>query len=350
VQLTVDQLAALVGGQFVFEGGDHSQPITGPGSIADAGEGDFTFFSNARYLGALRKCRATAALVPLDFSEPIPPIAIKVENPSLAFAQLVARFAPPPGQHEPGIHPTALIASTARVDEEASIGAMVVIGDRAVIGRKTILGPHTVIGADARIGDECQLAPRVVIGERCVVGNHVLMHAGVVIGSDGFGFEFKDGRHVKIPQTGIVQIDDDVEIGANTTVDRARFGRTWIKQGTKIDNLVQIAHNVMIGRHCILCGQVGIAGSTTIGDYVTLGGQVGVTGHIEIGDRASVGAQSGVSKDIAGGAVYYGTPAMPIQAAKEQLAHVRRLPKLQAMVKRLQQLLDSDEKSSPPRA
>src|SRR4029079_11732420 len=153
----------------------------------------------------------------------------------------------------------------------------------------------------------------VVIGERCVVGNRVIMHAGVVIGSDGFGFEFKDGRHVKIPQTGIVQIDDDVEIGANTTVDRARFGRTWIKEGTKIDNLVQIAHNVTIGRHCILCGQVGIAGSTTIGDYVTLGGQVGVTGHIEIGDRASVGAQSGVSKDTPGGAVYYGTPALPIQ-------------------------------------
>jgi UDP-3-O-[3-hydroxymyristoyl] glucosamine N-acyltransferase len=350
VQLTVEQLAALVGGQFAFDGGDRSQQITGAASIADAGEGDLTFFGNVRYLPALRRCRATAALVPLDFNESIPPIAIRVDNPSGAFTQLVARFAPPPVRPEAGVHATALIASSARVSPEASVGAMVVIGEEAAIGARTVLGSHTVVGAGARLGEECRIGPRVVIGERSVIGNRVIMHGGVVIGADGFGFEFKEGRHVKIPQTGIVQIDDDVEIGANTAIDRARFGRTWIKEGTKIDNLVQIGHNVTVGRHCILCGQVGIAGSTRIGDYVTVGGQAGIVGHIEIGDRVTLGAKSGVSKDIPAGAIYWGSPAVPMQEAKEQLAHIRRLPKLHAMVKRLQQLLDSDRKSSPPPA
>jgi UDP-3-O-[3-hydroxymyristoyl] glucosamine N-acyltransferase len=350
VELTVDQLAALVGGQFAFGADDRSQPITGAASIADAAPGDFTFFGSPRYLAALKSCRATAVLVPLDFNEPIPPIAIRVEDPSAAFAQLVARFAPPAPRHEPGVHATALVAPSARVAPDASIGPMVVVGENAIIGARSALGAHAVIGAEARIGDDCQIAPHVVIGHRCLVGHRVIMHAGVVVGSDGFGFEFKEGRHVKVPQTGIVQIDDDVEIGANTAIDRARFGRTWIKEGTKIDNLVQIGHNVTVGRHCIVCGQVGIAGSTSLGDYVTLGGQAGIVGHIHIGDRASLGAQSGVSKSVPPGAVYWGTPAQPMQETKEQIAHLRRLPKLHAAVKHLQQLLDLNRKSSPPPA
>jgi UDP-3-O-[3-hydroxymyristoyl] glucosamine N-acyltransferase len=165
----------------------------------------------------------------------------------------------------------------------------------------------------------------------------VILHSGVVLGGDGFGFELKDGRHVKIPQTGIVQVDDDVEIGANTTVDRARFGRTWIGEGTKIDNLVQIAHNVQIGRHCIICAQVGIAGSARLQDYVVLGGQVGTVGHIEIGSGAQVGAQSGVSKSVPAGQVLFGSPAIPMKDAKEQLARVALLPRLFDRVKRLEQ-------------
>lgn len=350
MQITVEQLAALVGGQFALEGADRSATITGPASIADAAEGDVTFFANARYLPALKKCRATAALVPPDFTEAIPPIAIRVANPSLAFAELVARFAPAPVHIAPGIHSTAAVASSARVAPDAAIGAFAVVGENAVVGARTMVSAHCVIGREARIGEECQLAPHVVLGERCIIGDRVILHGGVVIGSDGFGFELKEGRHVKIPQTGIVQIDNDVEVGANTAIDRARFGRTWIKEGTKIDNLVQIAHNVTVGRHCIICGQVGIAGSAKLGDYVTLGGQVGVIGHIEIGDRASVGAQSGISKNIAPGTVYWGSPAVPLKDAKEQMASVRRLPKLWAAVKRLQQLLDSEQKSSlPPR-
>jgi UDP-3-O-[3-hydroxymyristoyl] glucosamine N-acyltransferase len=169
-----------------------------------------------------------------------------------------------------------------------------------------------------------------------------------VLGSDGFGFEFSGGKHVKIPQTGIVQVEDDVEIGANTTIDRARFGRTWIQEGTKIDNLVQIAHNVVIGKHCIIVSQAGISGSTRLGNYVTLAGQVGIVGHIEIGDQAIVGAQSGVSKSIGPKEVWFGYPAMPMRESKEQLARIARLPKLIERVKRLEQFLGEREKSLPP--
>ena len=192
------------------------------------------------------------------------------------------------------------------------------------------------------------MAPRVTIGARCLVGDRVIIHSGAVVGSDGFGFEFAGGRHVKIPQTGIVQVDDDVEIGANTTIDRARFGRTWIQQGTKIDNLVQIAHNVVVGKHCILVSQAGISGSTRLGNYVTLAGQVGIVGHIEIGDQAIVAAKSGVSKSVPPKEVFFGYPATPIKEQKEQLACIARLPKLYARVKKLEQVLDSQKKTLPP--
>jgi UDP-3-O-[3-hydroxymyristoyl] glucosamine N-acyltransferase len=186
------------------------------------------------------------------------------------------------------------------------------------------------------VGAACFFHARVTLGARCVVGDRVIVQSGAIIGSDGFGYHFTDGRHVKIPQTGIVQIDDDVEIGANTTIDRARFGRTWVRRGTKIDNLVQVAHNVVVGQHCVLVAQVGISGSTRLGNYVTLAGQVGVVGHIAIGDRATVGAQGGVSKDIPAGAVYQGSPAIPAQEWREQVAQLRRMDKLVARVKRLE--------------
>jgi UDP-3-O-[3-hydroxymyristoyl] glucosamine N-acyltransferase len=341
VTLTVQELAALVGGQLA-SGADGCKPITGGAGIAEAGEGDVTFFGNKKYLSALKDCRATAVLVPVDFNEAIPPIAIRVENPSLAFAVLAERFTPPAVEFAPGIHPTAVIAEDATIADNVSVQPFVVVESGAVIGAKTVIGAHSYIGHASSIGEDCVLHPRVTVGARCVVGNRVILHSGVVLGSDGFGFEFSGGRHLKVPQVGIVQIDDDVEIGANTTVDRARFGRTWIGEGTKIDNLVQIAHNVIIGKHCIIVSQAGISGSSRLGNYVTLAGQVGLVGHIEIGERATVGAQSGVSKNVPAGLTVFGSPAVPMREAKEQLARVRRLPHLFERVK----LLESGEQNS----
>lgn len=347
MDLTVSELAALVGGQFASEA-DGAAKITGAASIAEAREGDVTFFGNAKYLAALKACRATAALVPADFAEPIPPIAIRCENPTLAFSQILARTAPPPLVYAPGVHPSAVIGAGAELGEDVSIQPHVVIEPGARIGARTVIGAGSTIGHEARVGDDCQFAARVTVGACCIVGSRVIIHSGAVLGSDGFGFEMKDGRHVKIPQTGIVQVDDDVEIGANTTIDRARFGRTWIGAGTKIDNLVQIAHNVQIGRHCIICAQTGISGSARLGNYVVLGGQVGTVGHIFIGDGAQVGAQSGVSKDVPAGVVVWGSPALPMRETKEQMARVRLLPRLFERVKRVEQMARESGRPSPP--
>jgi UDP-3-O-[3-hydroxymyristoyl] glucosamine N-acyltransferase len=336
LEFTVSELAALVGGQFA-SATDGAIRITGAAAVMDAGEGQITFFGNPKYLPQLKTSRASAALVPLDFAESIPPVPIRVANPSLAFAQLLERFAPPPVRFAPGVHPTAVVAPGAVLGENVSIQPFVVVEEGAHIGANTVIGAHGYIGHDAKVGPNCLLAPRVTVGARCLVGARVILHSGVVLGSDGFGFELSGGKHVKIPQTGIVQIDDDVEIGANTTIDRARFGRTWIGEGTKIDNLVQIAHNVVVGKHCILVSQAGISGSTRLGNYVTLAGQVGIVGHVEIGDKATVAAQAGVSKSLPPGSVFWGSPAQPMKETLEQLALGRRLPKLFERVKRLEQ-------------
>jgi UDP-3-O-[3-hydroxymyristoyl] glucosamine N-acyltransferase len=227
------------------------------------------------------------------------------------------------------------------------IGAYAVIEDGAQIGDRTVIGAHGYVGHEARVGADTFFHPRATLLARCILGDRVILHSGVVLGSDGFGYEFQGGKHVKIPQVGIVQVDDDVEIGANTSIDRARFGKTWIQQGTKIDNLVQIGHNVVIGRHVILCGQVGIAGSTKIGNNSVIGGQVGTAGHIEIGEGTTIGAQSGVSKTLAGKQIYMGTPAMPAREWKEQLAHSHGIPKLKKRIAVLEQLLDKAGKTLP---
>ena len=346
MEITVQELAALIGGQFAVHV-DGAKKISGAAGLGDATEGQVTFFGNPKYLPQLKASRATAALVPLDFSEAIQPIAIRVENPSLAFSRLHEKFSPPPPRFSPGVHPTAVIGSGVTLGEGVSIQPFTVIEDGVRIGARTFIGAHGYVGHDASLGEDCQIAPRVTVGTRCQVGNRVIIHSGAVLGGDGFGFEFSEGRHVKIPQIGIVQVDDDVEIGANTTIDRARFGRTWIQEGTKIDNLVQIAHNVVIGKHCIIISQAGISGSTRLGHYVTLAGQVGLVGHIEIGDKTIVAAQSGVSKSFGPDQVIFGSPALPIRESKEQLAYIGRLPKLYARVKKLEQLLDSEPKSFP---
>jgi UDP-3-O-[3-hydroxymyristoyl] glucosamine N-acyltransferase len=347
VEITVSELAALVGGQLA-SGADGSPKISGAAALAEALPGEVTFFGNPKYLPQLRKSKATAALVPLTFTEEVPALCIRCENPTLAFSKVVEKFAPPPVSFPPGVHPTAVVAPGVQLGANVSIQPYAVIEEGASIGAGTIIGAHSYVGHGAQIGGDCHIHPRVTIGFRCKLGDRVILHSGVVLGSDGFGFEPQDGRHLKIPQIGIVQLDDDVEIGANSSVDRARFGRTWIGEGTKIDNLVQVGHNVVIGKHCILCALTGISGSTRLGNNVTLAGQVGTVGHVEIGDGVIVGAQSGVSKTLPEKQMYMGSPAVPAREWKEQVAQIHSLHKLRARVARLEQLLGETGKPESP--
>ena len=345
--MTISELAALVGGQLA-SGADGSAIVRGVASLAEAQAGDVTFLGHPRYLPLLLTSAATVALVPSTFAHAVPPICIRCENPASAFGKVLAQFAPPPVELPKGIHPTAVIGKDVRLGEGVSIQAYAVIEDRAVIGSLTTIGAYGYVGQDACIGDDCLLHPRVTIMHRCTVGNRTVIHSGAVIGADGFGFEFRDGRHIKVPQTGIVEIHDDVEIGANTCIDRARFGKTVIGEGCKLDNLVQVGHNVHIGKHSVLCGQVGIAGSVRIGSYVTLAGQSGTTGHITIGDQVTVGGGSGVTKSLPAKEIVIGFPAIPAKEWKEQVIHVRQLGKLKGRVARLEQLSrDSEEISKP---
>ena len=331
---TLEQIADLLGAQ--VDEAAKPTPILGIASAADAKEGDLTFFGNQKYLAALKGSKASAALVPLDFSEEIPAIAVRVANPSLAFSQVLTHFSPKPVVFEPGIHPTAVIGSDVVLGEGVSVQPYAVVEKGAKIGRNCVIGAHVYLGHGSVLGDDCLIHPNVTIREGTLIGNRVSIHSGTVLGSDGFGYEFSAGRYVKIPQVGIVQIDDDVEIGANVTIDRARFGRTWIQEGTKIDNLVQIAHNVVVGKHSILISQVGISGSTKLGNYVTLAGQAGLVGHIELGDGAIVGAKSGVSKNIPAGEKWFGIPAMDSGDYMKVQARLRKLDELFQRVKKLE--------------
>ena len=329
------EAAERVGGWVAPE--NYEKPVQGVASLDDAANGDISFFGDPRYLKALRKSRATAVLVPHGFAEEVQPARIWVNNPAEAFAKLLEIFSPPPIPFVPGIHPTAVVASDAGIGVDVTIQAFAVVEGGARIGARTVIGSHSYIGHHAVLGDDCRVYPHVTVRERSVIGNRVILHPGAVIGSDGFGFEIRDGRQQKIPQTGIVQIDDDVEIGANSTVDRARFGRTWIQRGAKIDNLVQIAHNVTIGEHSVLCAQVGISGSVRIGSYATLAGKVGVSGHIEIGDGAIVAAMAGITKSVQPREVLCGLPAKPIGEYKENYVLLRNIHKLYARVKKLEE-------------
>jgi UDP-3-O-[3-hydroxymyristoyl] glucosamine N-acyltransferase len=328
------ELADLVGAGIPESRGDTE--ITGVASLQEAREGDVTFFGNPRYLAQLRASKATAAIVPRDFDEAIAPVLLRVENPSAAFAAVVAAFAPVELPVPEGIHPSAVVDPGAILASGVSVGPLSVIEEGAVIGEGSVIGSGCLIGREVRIGRGCRLYPGAIIRERCILGDRVILQPGAVIGSCGFGYELREGRHVKIPQTGIVEIGNDVEIGANTTVDRARFGRTVIGEGSKIDNLVQIAHNVQIGAHSILCSQVGIAGSTRIGSYVTLAGQVGLAGHIEVGDKAVLAAKAGVSKNVPAEAMLIGAPAKPMKEWKQNNFYLSQLGKLFERVKELE--------------
>jgi UDP-3-O-[3-hydroxymyristoyl] glucosamine N-acyltransferase len=336
VTFTLQELAIFSGGQ--LHGGNADLKIVGAASLLEAGPGEVTFYGDPRYLARLRKSRASAIFVPLGFSEETAAAQIRVANPSKAFEQVVVKLAPKAVQFAPGIHPASVVDPSARLGRNVSIQPHAVIEASVWIGDNAVVGAGSYIGHETAIGPSCLIYPNVTIRERTRIGARVIIHSGAVIGADGFGFELVEGRHKKIAQIGFVQIDDDVEIGANTTIDRARFGRTWIQEGVKIDNLVQIAHNVIVGKNSIIAAQTGISGSTRIGENVMMAGQVGVIGHLTIEDNTVIAAQSGISKDLPGGA-WFGSPAVPLPEAKRQIAWIHRLGKLFDRIKAIEKKL-----------
>lgn len=343
---TAADIARHVGGKVLGDGAVQLKAM----ALADhAKAGDLTFAENEDYLARAEKSSASAILVDdLLGAKANTKVLISVANARAAFAKILALFFPPP-KFEGGVHPTAVISKTAKVDPSAHIGPWCVIADRAQIGPRVVLQCANHVGADSVLGEDTNLLPTVVVYARSQIGKRVTIHSGTVIGSDGFGYVFDAGTHRKVPQIGNVIIHDDVEIGANVTIDRGALGSTVIGKGTKIDNLVQIAHNVTIGEHCIIIAQVGIAGSNKIGNYVTLAGQAGIVGHLNIGDRVIVGAQSGVTSDIPAGEKWLGTPALPGQQTKRIWVGWQRLPELLQRVAELERevkrLKESKDKS-----
>ena len=325
--------------------GDGEADIRRIAAIEDAGPGDLTFFVNPKYASRVRETRASAvSLAERADAAPPPGVALlRAANPYLAFARAAEIFAPPPAI-PPGVHRLASIDSTATVAADAAIGAFVTVGARARVGARAMLFPHVTIGDDAAVGEDCLLHARVSVRERVVIGNRVVIQDGAVIGSDGFGFaRTEQGTHHKIPQTGGVVIEDDVEIGANTTIDRPAVGETRIGAGTKIDNLVQVAHGVKIGKQVLLAAQVGIAGSTKLEDRVTLAGQVGVAGHLTVGEGVTATAQTGIPNSVDPGKLISGYPAIDNRDWLKSSAVFRRLPELKKAVADLQRRLDDLE-------
>jgi UDP-3-O-[3-hydroxymyristoyl] glucosamine N-acyltransferase len=299
--------------------------IVGVAPLGDAGETQISFLSNPKYAPQLESTRAAAVLVANEL-EGDSPRWIRVANPYAAMARVLARFfAERPAPR--GISDHAAIAATARVGQNAAIGAFVSIGDGVVIGDDVVIYPNVTIEPNCTIGNHTIIYPQVSIYFGSTIGRRCILHSGVVVGSDGYGFAQEGGRHHKIPQVGIVRIEDDVEIGAGTTIDRAALGETVIGEGTKIDNLVQIGHNVKIGKHCLLVSQVGIAGSTELGDYVVVAGQSGFAGHLKIGSRVQVAAKSAVLEDVPDDAKVMGIPAVPFRDFARREAYLRRLGK-----------------------
>ncbi len=330
---TVRELAELVQGEVE---GNADTPITGVAGLQDAAPEHLSFLANSKYARQAADSKAGAIIVTSTQPRPNPDCSlIRVQNPDVAFATICSLFAPAPLRYADGIHPTAVIGEGVSMGSGVSIGAHAVVESGAIIGDGSRLMPQVYVGHEARIGARCLLYPGVVVRDRCLIGNDVILHPGAIIGADGFGFDITSENAQKIPQTGIVRIDDRVEIGANTTVDRARFGQTWIQEGVKIDNLVQIAHNVVVGRNTLIASQVGISGSTRIGQRVIVAGQVGAVGHISIGDGAILCAQAGVSKDVPSRAMVAGYHARPIREEQRTEVYMRKLPELFEDVKQL---------------
>jgi UDP-3-O-[3-hydroxymyristoyl] glucosamine N-acyltransferase len=331
------EIAAITGAQRTA--GTTSRTVTDIASLEQAGPGDLSFLGNAKYKSQVPGSRASVLLLPPDYDgQPgADQVFLFVDNPSVALARICARIEQSLWPKLPaGVHPSAVVAATAKVDASAHVGPLCVIEEGVVIGPRTVLQASVFVGRDAAIDEDCFLMPGVVVATQCTLGRRVRLQPGVVIGADGFGYEFVQGRHEKVPQIGTVEIGDDVEIGANSALDRARFSRTVVGEGTKIDNLVQIGHNVVIGKHCILCGLVGVSGSTTIEDYVVLAGQVGVAGHLTIHKGVKAGGQSGIAEDVPPGVQIGGSPALPAMLDRRLTILHRRLPELFKRVEKLE--------------
>jgi len=315
--------------------GDGDIEIVRVAGIEDAGAGDLSFVANPKYLPALAKTRASAVLL-RDDAPAGSVAALRTREPYLAFARAVGLFAPR-WQPEPGVHAMAAVAGDAQLGHGVSIGAFVSVGEGAIVGDRTVVFPNVTIGPGARVGADCVVHSNVSIRERVSIGDRVVLQNGVVLGGDGYGFVRRgDGTHEKIPQTAAVVIEDDVELGANTTVDRPAVGETRIKAGSKIDNLVQIAHGVSIGRRALIAAQVGIAGSTKVDDDVMLGGQVGVGGHLIIGRGVVAVGQSGITNSVEEGAMVAGYPAIDAREWRRSAAVFRRLPELKKRIEGLE--------------
>jgi UDP-3-O-[3-hydroxymyristoyl] glucosamine N-acyltransferase len=328
--IPLGEIAERVGARLL---GDPRLPIRGIASIQDAGPNEITFLANPKYAKALLTTRAAAVLLEKEKAG-IRPAQLLVDHPYYAFSRAVSIFHPsrrPP----PGVHPQAAIAEGVRLGADVYIGPFVCVERGALVGDRVSLYPGVYVGEGSEIGEESLIYPNVTVREEVSLGKRVIVHSGSVIGSDGFGFATHDGRHHKIPQVGRVVIGDDVEIGANVTIDRAALGATRIGRGTKIDNLVQVAHNVVIGEDCLIAAQSGISGSTELGGRVVLGGQVGIAGHLKIGEAAMAGAQSGITHDIAAGKVVWGTPSIPHREALKAYASLPQLPRVRKELARL---------------
>jgi UDP-3-O-[3-hydroxymyristoyl] glucosamine N-acyltransferase len=335
--LTLAEIAELCGA--VLDG-DPRQVVDGPAALAEAGPREISFLANPRYAPQLASTRAGAVLVAPGTARPRPDLGLlSCADPSRAFTAVVRAFAPADEPDLAGVHPTAAVHPEAEVDPSASIGPLCAVGRGARVGARAVLRAQVVVGAHAEVGAESVLEPGVVLYPRVRVGARCRLHGGTVIGSDGFGFDPTAEGWSKIPQHGTVVIEDEVEIGANCAVDRARFGATRIGRGAKLDNLVHIAHNVVVEAGALLIAQVGIAGSSRIGRGAVLAGQVGIAGHVTIGERARIGAQSGLSHDIPSGAEYFGSPARPRAEALRAWAASAKLPELVTRVRELERRL-----------
>jgi UDP-3-O-[3-hydroxymyristoyl] glucosamine N-acyltransferase len=325
------ELAERLGCELLGDGGAEIRGVAG---LEQAGPGDLAFLANPKYAAQLAGTKASAVVVAPGQEAPVPRLVAK--NPYLAFARAVGLLCPP-ARPDAGIDPAARVDPTAVLGAEVHVGAFAVVGPRARVGARTVLRPHVVLYEDVSVGEDCLLHSGVQVRERCRIGDRVVVQNGAVIGGDGFGFaRDDDGRYHKFPQIGSVVIEDDVEIGALTAIDRAALGETRIGRGTKLDNLVQVGHSVRIGRDSVLAGQVGIAGSTTVGDRVTLAGQVGVAGHLTIGDGVVATAQTGIPSSIEGGKVVSGYPAIDNRAWLRSSAVFAKLPELQRRVRELE--------------
>jgi UDP-3-O-[3-hydroxymyristoyl] glucosamine N-acyltransferase len=345
VDPTVQQLADLVHGQVVGDGQVH---ITSARTLEEAQPGDITFVEDEKHLRQLAACKASAVVV--SKSVPVSGIPlIQVADPLAAFVTIVRHLQ---GYVEPvahGIDPRACVHATAKIGPGASVFPFAGVGEGSILGARCRLHHGAVVGRFCRLGDDVVLYPNAVLYDGTIVGSRVIIHANAVIGADGFGYRLHEGRHDKVPQLGHVEIGDDVEIGACTTIDRGTFQATRVGVGTKIDNLVMIGHNCKIGRHNLLVSQMGIAGSSTTGDYVVVAGQVGIVDHVHIGDRVMVGAKAGVTKDVPPGQRMLGAPATPEREQKRILMSLERLPELRRDIRRIKQHLgikDEDEKAA----